>query len=40
MPIIFFAAILVLYAPHKVTSVLVLLFGIFRGLFISLLLYR
>ena len=35
----FFATILLLYAPPKVTSVL-LLFVIFGGLFINLLLYR
>ena len=35
----FFATILLLYAPPKVTSVLVL-FVIFGGLFINLLLFR
>ena len=35
----FFATILLLYVPPKVTSVLVL-FVIFGGLFINLLLYR
>ena len=35
----FFATVLLLYAPLKVTSVIVL-FVIFRGLFINLLLYR